>query len=266
MPKIHGLKFISNVKKRMPRVGFVIFGCLTLPKYYQQVLDCWSTWCADALKHDCPVYFYTGPTEVEGIPEDLKARCIDCEYGDSYFSATYKQWIGLDHITTKEPDCDFYFLCGTDTYIRIPELLRRLETIDPKQPLQIGGGLMPTAFKETRYSYFSGGAGILLSRAASLIIQPVILSFLEEWLDTAWEPVRIEHSDGTVWEANILFACDAALGVLCVRLEIPNIELGDSIMYGAGNHQSEILDKVNWISCHLMTHDNFMEMLHKHSL
>jgi hypothetical protein len=247
----------------MPRVGFVVFGCLTKSKYYQQVVDCWNTWGSDAVEHGCPVYFYTGSTTVQGLPDDLKKRCIDCGYDDSYFSATFKQWMGLDDLLQREPTCDFYFLCGTDTYVRIPELLERLRTINPTKPLQLGGSLIPTRFKDTNYSYFSGGAGIILSRAGALKLQPVIEAFLEEWFNNATEPVQVEHSDGSIWMANILFACDVALGVLCSRLGVRSIEFGDALMYGAGNHKSQILDAQRWISCHLMTHNDFQEMLQK---
>lgn len=244
----------------MPRVGFIVFGCLTKPKYKQQVLDCWNTWVQDALELSCPVWFYTGKVPTEELPHELVPRCVDCGYDDSYFSATFKQWLGLDDSINREPDCDFYFLCGTDTYVRIPELLHTLRTQDATQELQLGGSSNYTAYQGVQQTYFSGGAGILLTRPAALKIQPNIEAFLEEWLDTAHEPVRVEHPDGTVWVANILFACDSALGVLCTRLGIKSVELGDWLMYGAGNYKSSILVPNKWISCHLMTHEDFEVM------
>ncbi len=244
----------------MPRVGFIVFGCLTKPKYKQQVLDCWNTWGTDALDRDCPVWFYTGKVPSEDLPSELASRCIDCGYDDSYFSATFKQWVGLDDSINRENSCDFYFLCGTDTYVRIPELLERLRTVDATHELQLGGSFNYTAYKGVQQTYFSGGAGILLTRPAALKLQPQIEGFLQEWMDTAHEPVRVEHPNGTVWVVNILFACDAGLGILCNRLGIQSVQLGDWLMYGAGNYMSPILEPHSWISCHLMTHEDFEEM------
>jgi hypothetical protein len=244
----------------MPRVGFIVFGCLTKPKYKQQLIDCWNTWASDALEYGCSVWFYTGHVTPEDLPQGMATKCIDCGYDDSYFSATFKQWVGLDDSIIRDPECDFYFLCGTDTYVRIPELLQKLRTIDATQELQLGGSFNRTAYKGIQQTYFSGGAGILLTRPAALKLQPHIESFLQEWIDTAHEPVPVEHPDGTVWAATILFACDVGLGVLCNRLEIKSVELGDWLMYGAGNHKSSILEPNRWISCHLMSHEDFEVM------
>lgn len=238
------------------RVGFAIFGCLTIPKYRQQIVDAYSTWVTVAIKRGCPVRFFVGtiPDDCDLDPQLLEL-CVNVEYGDSYLSATYKQWIGLCHMYECLDPCDFYFTAGTDTFVCVDRFLSFLKSYVQKEPLLLGSGNATAQIGTTEYSYFSGGAGLCLNHKALTIILPHAADFLAWYLDAAAVPVQ--DRDGVI--RNHMFACDLQLVILCQSHGVELIQVSESLMLGSGNHKSELLDKQNYITCHHMGHEDFYD-------
>jgi hypothetical protein len=238
-------------------LGIVIFGCLTKPKYREQIEDCYATWVRDALEAGCLVRFYVGD-----IPDDLdptlKSICVDLQQGDDYMSATFKQWKGFEHILSMEPPCDFYFTCGTDTFLNIPNTLKQLKKYNPKEPIYIGGGEGEEPVEEIRYRYFSGGAGVFLSYPALETVLEGIPDFMPWWMCVGAKLVHVIE-DGKPISKSILGASDLQLGILCFQTNIPKVSLGSTILVGDGTHTREGLNKDELLSCHLMKHVDFYD-------
>ncbi len=241
----------------MPSLGLVIFGCLTKPKYREQIEDCYATWVRDALEAGCLVRFYVGD-----IPDDLdpglKSICVDLEQGDDYMSATFKQWKGFEHILSMEEPCDFYFTCGTDTFLHIPNTLKQLSQYNPKELYYIGGGEGEEPVDDVRYKYFSGGAGVFLTYPALEQVLEQVPDFMPWWVCVGAKIIETIE-DGKTLRKSILAASDLQLGILCHRTNIPKLSLGSTILVGDGTHNREGLNKDTLLSCHLMKHADFYD-------
>jgi hypothetical protein len=242
----------------MPKLGIVIFGCLTVPKYKEQIEDCYATWVKDALKAGCLVRFYTS-TIPEDIDPDLAKLCVNVYEYDGYFSATFKQWRGFQHMVSELEPCEFYFTCGTDTFLNISNALHALEDYSPTEKYQIGGLSVEEGLDGKTYSYFSGGAGIFVSKATIECIVPKIDEFIPWWLSVAGVYKEIRNPDGTTRMNSLLFACDLALGVLCAMLDVQNSSLSEGRMLGSGTHTTPGLELKKMISCHNMSHEDFYD-------
>ncbi len=235
-------------------VGFVIFGCLTIPKYRQQVEDCWNTWCQDAIKAKCIVRFYVGD-----IPEDLdptlKQVCVNVHQGDSYMSATFKQWRGLEEMS--ERPCKWVFTAGTDTFVHVKNALEFVSKYSEKELITIGGGLGSEMVGDQKVSYFSGGAGIFLSKMLLDVILLDLPEFMPQWISSTMGPNIIHHEDISLLEFKyIIAASDLQLGVLCQEQDALWISLPDR-MFGSKTYNGEGVNKDTLISCHHMKHDDF---------
>jgi hypothetical protein len=242
----------------MPKLGIIIFGCLTVPKYREQIEDCYATWVKDALEVGCIVRFYTS-TIPEDIEPELAKLCVNVYEYDGYFSATFKQWRGFQHMYTTFEPCNFYFTCGTDTFLNIKNALKVLEPYSPTKNYQLGGLAVEEQLDGKVYSYFSGGAGIFVSRATMDYIVPKIDEFIPWWLSVAGVYKETVNPDGTIRMNSLLFACDLALGVLCTMIDAKNVCVGEERMLGSGNHKTPGIKLNDLISCHNMLHDDFYE-------
>jgi hypothetical protein len=241
----------------MPKLGIVIFGCLTKPKYRQQIEDCFATWVRDAIQANCIVRFYT-----DSIPDDLdshlKEYCINLNQGDNYLSATFKQWKGFEHIFESFESCDFYYTCGTDTFLNVRNTLQVLERYDSTHPLYIGGGMGSETIGGTSYEYFSGGAGFFLSHSALQKVLDALPDFMASWFKMALEPnVCIENDKLLIKERR--GASDLQAGILCKQEHIEFVCLGAHLLVGDGTHNREGIEKDQILSCHYMLHTDFYE-------
>lgn len=242
----------------MKPVGFVVFACCSIPKYRQQLEDCYATWIQDALEANCLVRVYAGECPEDMNPE-LRALCQNVEFGDSYFSATYKQWCGLEDMAKNQEPTHFTFICGTDTYVNIKNLLDFLKEYNDSTPALFGNGDGKGCVDKKVYSYYSGGGGLILNRAGLLKIAPDIYRFVDWWLQTTGDYVTYIDSSGNEILQNLLTACDCALCIVCQQHGIEQVTIPDSKMTGGGNHTSACLDFPNMISCHFMLHEDFYE-------
>lgn len=239
-------------------IGFVVFGCLTVPKYKEQVIDCWKTWAQDAIDAGCLVRFYVGE-----IPDDidpaLREVCVNIDQGDSYMSATFKQWRGLEHMVTTLPPCKLYFTAGTDTFVNIDGAMELVETYKNFPLVVIGGGKGCEEVEGHRIDYFTGGAGIFISQMALLLILDDLPEFMPRWISSTMEP-KGNYITPTCIEYKVLLAAsDLQLGCLCHQHpQIEWISLPDR-MWGDRTYKGEGVDRKTLISCHHMKHDDFYE-------
>jgi hypothetical protein len=234
----------------MHEIGFVIFGCLTIPKYKEQVLDAYATWVQEALKLGCLVRFYVGD-----IPDDLEhelARlCMNVNEGDSYLSAMFKQWRGLEEMAL-EP-CKWYMTCGTDTFVNVKNALTLLKKYDHNKKLLIGGGKGSETIDGSLVEYFTGGAGIFLTSSVLKNILPEIPDFIPWWMNHTLVPTVSTIGD-KVEVKYITAACDLQLCYLCKEVEkisLPELLWGDRTYLGEG------VNKDTLVTCHHMKHDDF---------
>jgi hypothetical protein len=242
----------------MKELGIIIFGCLTKPKYREQIEDCYNTWVKDAIKNNCIVRFYVGDIP-EDIDPNLKEFCVDLQQGDDYISATFKQWKGFEDIIENSESCKFYFTCGTDTFLNVKNALKELENYNYNNKLYIGGGYGEEPVDEIKYKYFSGGAGVFLSRPALGILLEEIPNFIPWWMYAGNRMVDYIDETGIKKQKSILGASDLQIGILCHKNNIEFISFGHLRCIGDGTHNREGADKSNIISCHLMKHNDFYD-------
>ena len=126
-------------------IAICVFGCITVPQYCLQISKIQETWgrrCEE--QYQIPVYFFLGEEKVIGLdyPGTFRYphRLIYMPgILNDYLSASYKQNLGIKYIMDNNPDIDFVYVCGTDTYLNIDALVKFLAFFDSTQRLCIGG-------------------------------------------------------------------------------------------------------------------------------
>ena len=242
----------------MKKIGIVIFGCLTKSKYREQIEDCYRTWVKDAIENDCIVRFYVGDIPAD-IDENLKHSCVDLQQGDDYISATFKQWRGFEHMFELCEPCEYYFTCGTDTFMNVKNALEALKNFNYKDPLCLGGGYGEEPVDGIQYTYFSGGAGVFLSFTALETLLRAIPDFIPWWLGYGDRNVEFITEEGVKTTKCLLGASDLQLGILCHQNTIQFISFGHLRCIGDGTHNRDGADKHTIITCHLMKHNDFYD-------
>ena len=155
--------------------GIVVFATLTKDNYRRQLLACLNSWLTDAENMDIPYYVFIGdqspkPDKPANVSSEAWSRVICLPYtGEDYFSATSKQYGGLEWMT-RYCLCDYYFFVGTDNYVSVPSLDELIRQQENKEIL-IGQVIGTTKlFTSTNYTpnfpYLSGGPGIIAGRQA----------------------------------------------------------------------------------------------------
>jgi hypothetical protein len=202
------------------KIAICVFGCITIPKYCLQLLKIQETWAKRAEEiHNIPVYYFVGEEQITGLdhPEvfQFPSRIIYLPgIKNDYLSASYKQNLGIKYILDNNPDIDFVFVCGTDTYLNIDSLIHFLSFMNPQEKLYIGGHYdnfdnTPSQFdkyisniydvsatnssglsNEATFKpldshvlrFFLGGAGFVLSRGMMDSLYPFLESMTDVWL------------------------------------------------------------------------------------
>lgn len=239
----------------MRPLGIIVFGCLTKPKYKQQLEDIWNTWGSEAVRLGCVLRFYVGDIP-EDIPIDIRNICINVQEGDDYISATFKQWRGLERMLDTEERCKFYYMCGSDTFLHVPNALAALTDMDAEKQLYIGGGMGAENVDGIEYKYFSGGAGFFLTYSACQALMEKFQEFIYWWLDVATPLIEFEE-DGKKLKKSILAASDLQLGVLAKKVGLEWGYIDPSLMIGVGRWDDPAIAKDTIISIHPLTHDDF---------
>ena len=107
---------------------------------------------------------------------NLKGVC------DDYFSATYKQFLGLKYVK-EHYNARFIISLGTDTYLNIPKLLLFLTKFDSNDNLYIGGHGCEREIGSRRYYFHSGGPGFIITRGCLLKLYDRLPTLIADWVD-----------------------------------------------------------------------------------
>ncbi len=251
---------------------FCVFACDTIEQYRNEILKVKETWGKDpkALKSPLePTVKEPKPTEKDQS-ESYKVLFFLGETGpfigedyihlenvdNDYMSASYKQYGGLEYIYNNY-DFNYIFICGTDTYVCVERLIEYINSnpqITPNKPLVFGGhGDTRNICKESVY-FFSGGAGIVLTKKTMEIIYPELKTMHEEWLWICGENGYITYAP----------ACDLALCYFLKRNQIVFMNVANRFFncnyMGCYNNRGtyiscceSIINHKTIVSCHNMT-------------
>lgn len=155
---------------------FCIFSCATIERYRNELLKIEETWGLKARKMNYKVLFFLGEEKTDLIGEDyIYLNGVQ----NDYLSASYKQNLGLKYIY-ENYECNYIYICGTDTYVVLDNLQVYLTNCNPKENISIGAGT--TRKIEDRDSYYhSGGGGIVISYEALSEIYPFLKNMVISW-------------------------------------------------------------------------------------
>ncbi|MHB1954086.1 MAG: glycosyltransferase family protein [Sulfobacillus sp.] len=227
-------------------------------KYLAQIAACQNTWIKEAHELNVPVVFFCGPTKPT-LPIPGWGRLVHfAGINEDYASATDKQWLGLSYMA-KNFSADFYLIAGSDTYVRVQKLMHTLDNefratagdtgTATYEAVYVGGHDDPSWYQGEHHS---GGAGIVLSRAALLEMVPRIPSYTEEFQKTCEE---LGYHGNKV-------SCDSALGILAQRLPIRMVTVPGfygcdcrgmiGATYVCCGHKPDF-DRQKIVTCHYMT-------------
>ncbi len=153
---------------------FCIFACDTIPRYKNEIHKMESTCLKDVEK----VLFFLGETG----PLKSAEPYIHLEnVGNDYLSAADKQFLGIKY-AHDHYDYNYLFVCGTDTYIVVPRLIKYLENLDINGPCIIGSHGDTRNICGKNVNYLAGGAGLILNKKLVKSIYTRLTSLQEEWL------------------------------------------------------------------------------------
>jgi hypothetical protein len=179
------------MSKPFYNIVFCIYGCDTIDGYKKEILKIKETWGkapegatdkapSDKAPSDKALLFFLGE---EGSLQDND--CIHLEnINDDYLSAGFKQYAGLKYIY-ENYNFNYVFICGTDTYVLTDNLVNFINQdpqISPDKSLVFGGHGDNRQIGESSLHFFSGGAGIVLTKATMDIIYPELGSLQDEWM------------------------------------------------------------------------------------
>lgn len=242
-----------------PRIVFCILACATIDRYRQLIFKINQTWGSHARALGLPVLFFLGEE-----PTDLKGK--DYVYlsgvSNDYLSASDKQYFGLKYIAdVYEPD--FVYICGLDTYPLVSNLLEMLESMDPEMPACIGGNGDYRQIGNERVYFHSGGAGLILSRAALMGLYPQLNSAMSDWIKLCKQPIgkgRWPWSKPITAEG-LIPACDVGISYFLQKLGVAFVDLKNRFFYD--NYLSALKrggDIKTMLACHLMSLEDFDQL------
>jgi hypothetical protein len=160
-----------------------VYGCDTIPKYNEQIRvinDTWGKLCNISELNVKLLYFLGEKTNDDSfIGENYIHLPGVC---DDYSSASYKQYQGLKYIH-ENFKYKFVFCCGTDTYVNIPKMLGLKHNLDYNVNFLIGGDIGWRIINSSRYLFFFGGAGFLLTKKSLSLLYPLLPNIMDKWTE-----------------------------------------------------------------------------------
>jgi hypothetical protein len=159
-----------------------VFACHTVPRYMEEIRKINETW--KTYSDNVTVLFFLGgePTEEFSGPSYIYNKTL----GNDYISASYKQYYGLKYIYENYKP-KFVFMCGSDTFINVPKLLRYLRILNHEEPLYIGGHGDHRKLGEKDIYFHSGGAGFVVTVPCLTLLYPVLSTAVDRWIDICKE-------------------------------------------------------------------------------
>jgi hypothetical protein len=183
-----------------------VFGCNTIPKYNNQIQKIQSTWGNLNNKLNVKILFFVGENNYDNTDNIINLQNVK----NDYLSASFKQWYGLEYIYNNYKS-KFIIVCGTDTFINIPKLLKKLEDFNYNENIYIGGHGCKRIILNKEIYYHSGGPGFILSNTSLNFIfnKNTANDILVEWFNIAPNYLKT--------------ACDVNIGYLVHKFNIKTI-------------------------------------------
>jgi hypothetical protein len=172
--------------------------CATEPAYKNEILTIEKTWGERALKLGVKVLYFLGEEQTD-LVDDKKYIYLK-NVGNDYHSVIDKQNLGLKYIHDNY-QTEFIFVCGTDTYINIDNMLLYINSFDSSKPLFIGGHGDYRTLRNKPYYFHCGGAGFIITGVCLNYIYSTLTSIKDEWHNICIESSR----------EDLISACDVAL-------------------------------------------------------
>ncbi|MDC0141998.1 fringe family glycosyltransferase [bacterium] len=232
----------------------VVYGCDSIIKYKNQILKIKETYEKTINKFEnIKILYFLGNKDVDSLEGENLIHIKLLE--DNYFSASYKQWFGLNYVY-RNFNTKFIMCIGTDTFINIPKLIKFLKKFNPKENLYIGGHGCHRKLLNIETYFHSGGPGFILSKACLNKIYPKISDvdlFLKKWINIC------KKSNNT----RIICACDVTMGYLSQMADINSTIKKEQGFYHCNHkgypcHRNKFPYK-DIISCHNMSLNDFDE-------
>lgn len=234
---------------------FCVFGCATIQKYKNEIQKINETWGLKANLNN-KVLFFLGEEKTELVGEEY--IYLNGVYND-YMSASYKQNLGLKYIY-EHYDCNFIYICGTDTFINIEVLQKYLENkFFPKDDnFCIGGDGDIRNIIQQPYYFHSGGPGMILSYKALSEIYPQLENMVSNWNNIVSKEKKTRK---------LICACDVAICYYLKQIGCVFIK-EDSLFFNCNNDLGFPCSglKTKFIACHnisLSDFDNFFFELYE---
>ncbi len=159
---------------------FCIFACDTIERYKNEIHKIEQTWGREAVTEGKLLFFLgeRGPLVGDNY--------IHLEnVGDDYLSAADKQYLGIKY-AYEHYDFRYLYVCGTDTFVLVNNLrnfVRDQQINCNDEAIIMGGHGDNRLICDTHVHFFSGGAGIILTKKTVQLMQPRLESMQSEWLD-----------------------------------------------------------------------------------
>lgn len=160
-----------------------VYGCDTIPKYNEQIRvinDTWGKLC-NTNEYNVKLLYFLG--EKTNDDSFLGENYIHLPgVLDDYSSASYKQYLGLKYIH-ENFKYKFVFCCGTDTYVNIPKMLEIQYFFHYNLNYFIGGDVGWKIINSSKYLFFFGGAGFLLTKKSLSLLYPLLPTIMDKWIE-----------------------------------------------------------------------------------
>lgn len=241
-------KEIDESQEPVPlSMSVALFGCVTQHKYTLQLVDCVRSWIVDAEKSGVTVKIFVGEI-MPDTPQELLPYLVSLHCGDGYESATPKHWYGLEYMYKNHP-ADWYYTCGSDTYLQVSQAQQLLSTLDPSKSLYVGGHGDTRRWDGVDYYYHSGGPGYMFSRAAMDRIAPETEAIMKSYFSAPNMPAWFTF-------------CDVQAGYVAHKLGLECVKVQHRFFHcrpggDACNRGHPPIDLKTMVACHLMTHEDF---------
>jgi len=174
-----------NTKMDEKEYDFIIcaYGCDTIPKYNEQIRvinDTWGKLC-NTCKYNVKLLYFLG--EKTNDDSYIGENYIHLPgVLDDYSSTSHKQYQGLKYIHEKFK-YKFVFCCGTDTYLNIPKMSELTNYFEHNVNYLIGGDIGWRVINSSRYLFFFGGAGFMLTNKCLSLLYPLLPNILDKWTE-----------------------------------------------------------------------------------
>jgi len=261
-----------------------VYGCDTIPKYNEQIRvinDTWGKLC-NTCESDVKLLYFLGEKTNE---DSFIGNNYIHLHGvlDDYSSASHKQYQGLKYIH-ENFKYKFVFCCGTDTYVNIPKMLQLKNYFDYNVNDLIGGDIGWRVINSSRYLFFFGGAGFILTNKALSLLYPLLPNIMDKWSEicihnkTEFDPTDKFYNTekDLIIDKNNIDSCDVSISYFLQQPEINTTLINlPKLFYfcnyiGVTYHPEDpiYLNKPVYtdhiITCHLMTTQdcyNFTKLL-----